>query len=426
MGVNLSSVPNIEPESEVQTFIDDIAMAFGSGSTAKILWETADANANALAVVLPAGGATDVPALVIGDASIEDKDLGHWNGITVPTVAVYNAAETAYLAMDGTPQLTFGLLDGTVNAANVDTKYVTIKARDSGVGLVEMARIVGAADPYLIVGRDDTGVSTSAVTDILVLQAGAGTNNESAGQGLGVSFKIGNGASQLEERASIDCALVTATDGSEDANLIFNLMDGGVAPAAVLTLVGADKSATFAGATTATKAKCTSNVGSANTGVTAVEYGDGYNHVSVLTVSQGNALTTGDNANLADGYLLYTLPAGTVVVDYAYMTMAITHDDAASQSDTPDVGLGTVEGSGAVATLDGTATFENIITGQTAANCNGTATVKTALPTAAVPFIIAAADAHTIYFNAADGWADNNVQTADIAGTVVLAWRFLA
>jgi hypothetical protein len=168
------------------------------------------------------------------------------------------------------------------------------------------------------------------------------------------------------------------------------------------------------------------NIGAPNTGVTAAEYGDSYNHVSVLTVSQGNALTTGDSANLADGYLLYTFPTGTVVVDYAYMSMAITHDDAASQSDTPDVGLGTVEGSGAVATLDGTATFEDIITGQTAANCNGTATVKTALPTAAVPFIIAAADAHTIYFNAADGWANNTVQTADIAGTVVLAWRFLA
>jgi len=168
------------------------------------------------------------------------------------------------------------------------------------------------------------------------------------------------------------------------------------------------------------------NVGAANTGVTAKEYGDSYNHVTVLTVSQGNALTTGDSANLADGYLLYTLPAGVCVIDYSYMSMAITHDDAASKTDTPDVGIGTVEGSGAVGTLDGTATFEDIITGQTANDCNGTATVKTALPTAAVPFVIAAADVHTVYFNAADGWANNTVQTADIAGTVVLVWRFLA
>jgi hypothetical protein len=81
-----------------------------------------------------------------------------------------------------------------------------------------------------------------------------------------------------------------------------------------------------------------------------------------------------------------------------------------------------------VATLDGTGTFENIIIGQTAANASGTATVKTALPTAGVPFIIAAGDAHTLHFNVADGWANDTSGdlTADIAGTVVVVWHFLA
>lgn len=169
------------------------------------------------------------------------------------------------------------------------------------------------------------------------------------------------------------------------------------------------------------------NLGTANTGVTAAEYGDQYNHVSVLTVSQTDALTIADNAAICDGYLLYTFPAGVIVVDYAYMSMAITAASTEAQSDTPDVGLGTVIGTGAVATLDGTATFENIITGQTAADANGTATVKTAIPTAGTPFIIEAADAHTIHFNAADTWADDTGGdlSADIAGEVVLVWRFL-
>lgn len=172
----------------------------------------------------------------------------------------------------------------------------------------------------------------------------------------------------------------------------------------------------------------TDNAGTANTGVTAVEYGDGYNHLSVLTVSQVDALTLGDNAALADGYLLYTFPAGAVVVDYAYMSMAITAGSSDLQADTPDVGLGTVIASGAVATLDGTGTFEDIITGQTADDCNGTAEVKTALPTAGTPFIIASGDAHTLHFNAACTWSDDEQAdlTADIAGTVVVAWRFLA
>lgn len=167
--------------------------------------------------------------------------------------------------------------------------------------------------------------------------------------------------------------------------------------------------------------------GTANTGVIAAEYTDGRARTTVLTVSQVDALTTADAAAIADGYLLYTFPAGALVIDYAYMSLSV-HATTEQHADTPDVGLGTVIASGAVATLDGTATFENIITGQTAANASGTATVKTALPTGNIPFIIAASDAHTLHFNVADTWANDTSAdlTADIAGTVVVVWHFLA
>jgi hypothetical protein len=92
-----------------------------------------------------------------------------------------------------------------------------------------------------------TGQPHNAVCDMLVLQAGAGTENESAGFGLGVAFNLGNAASQVEKRGYLNCVLATATDGSEDANFVFGLMDGGVAAAPVLTLTGADKSATLVG-----------------------------------------------------------------------------------------------------------------------------------------------------------------------------------
>lgn len=189
-----------------------------------------------------------------------------------------------------------------------------------------------------------------------------------------------------------------------------------------------DSAVTASSTITSAKLISASNNGTANTGVTAVEYGDGYNHTSVLTISKTDALTFADNANLGDGYLLYTLPAGAVVVDYCYMSVAITSAANEQKTDTPDVGLGTVEASGAIATLDGTATFENLITGQTTTNCNGTAVVKTTLPTAGTPFIVATGDAHTIYFNVADGWADiaGADLTADISGTVVIVWKFLA
>lgn len=214
------------------------------------------------------------------------------------------------------------------------------------------------------------------------------------------------------ELATLDGVTSTATelnllDGSTSANSV-------ASKAAVLDSGGDLRTA--------------SNVGTANTGVTAVEYGDGYNHQTVLTVSVTDALTIADTAALADGYLLYTFPAGAVIVNSAYMSMGMTAASTEAQADTPDVGLGTVIASGAVATLDGTGTFEDIITGQTAADANGTATVKTAIPTAGVPFVIESGDAHTLHFNVADTWANDTGGdlTADIAGTVVVNWTFMA
>jgi hypothetical protein len=169
----------------------------------------------------------------------------------------------------------------------------------------------------------------------------------------------------------------------------------------------------------------TLGLGAAATGVTAVEYGDGIKHKTVLTVSSTLPAIAG-GADLAVGKLLYTLPAGAHAVMVSYMSMALTAADGNIDADTPDVGIGTVIASGAVAVLGGTATFENLITGQTAANCTGTATVKTAGPTAGTPLEIASGAAHTIYFNVADGWAASGETACPISGTVVIEWESIA
>ncbi len=158
--------------------------------------------------------------------------------------------------------------------------------------------------------------------------------------------------------------------------------------------------------------------GTANTGSTAVEAGDATCHKTVLAVSQENAsgLVTDDNAALASGYLLYTFPAGDITIYGASIDIDLTsveHDGEAAE-----FGLGTVIGSGAVAVLDGTATFESILTGQTAAL--GTAKVSSS----DTVLTIAAASAHTVYFNLAGTWADTagTDDTLDIAGTVTIQW----
>lgn len=176
--------------------------------------------------------------------------------------------------------------------------------------------------------------------------------------------------------------------------------------------------------TSSTKLVTTSNVGTAGTGVTAVHYGDGIRNTAILTIASTLPAIAG-GAALGVGKLIYTLPTGAVIVGAAYMSVGITQTQGHINSDTPVVGLGTVVASGAVSVLSGTATFQSIITGTTATNCTGTATVKTATPTAGVPLIIETAGAKTVYLNAAATWAASGDSAALIAGTVVINYTFM-
>ena len=114
-----------------------------------------------------------------------------------------------------------------ISGPGTDSEAYYFKAKDNTVGEVLVMGCYGAADPYVKVGRDDTGVALNSVTDMLVLQAGAGTNNEAANFGFGISVKLGNAASQVEERCSIDFVLTNATDGTEASEINFNVMTGG-------------------------------------------------------------------------------------------------------------------------------------------------------------------------------------------------------
>lgn len=165
-------------------------------------------------------------------------------------------------------------------------------------------------------------------------------------------------------------------------------------------------------------------LGTAGTGTTAVEVANGPFHRTTLTVAGVLPAITG-GVNQAVGLLLYTFPAGVIAIHGAHMSLAITQTEGNITADTPDGGLGTVIGTGAVATLDGTATFENILTGQTFNDCNGTAETIALGPTAGTVLMMNAADAHTVHFNAADGWAAGGDVAAAVAGTVVLHWTAL-
>lgn len=172
-----------------------------------------------------------------------------------------------------------------------------------------------------------------------------------------------------------------------------------------------------------------SNVGTAGTGVTAVEYGDGKSHVTVLTLSSVAMGTITGGADQALGALIYTFPAGAHVHEVAYMSVGLT-TAGATKTDTPDVGIGSVVGSGVNATLNAVgATSEDYITGQTAADANGTATVAMTAATAGYGVGIslnASGDVKAVYLNAADTWAAGAAGALTADGTVVLKWTDIA
>jgi hypothetical protein len=160
-------------------------------------------------------------------------------------------------------------------------------------------------------------------------------------------------------------------------------------------------------------------VGSAPSYVTVTEKGDKYNRVTILEFDTAFPAIAG-GASLAVGKLLYTLPAGACIIEASRLNVAIFGGENIDE-DTPDIGLGTTIASGAVAVLGGTAAFENILTGQTMTDCDGTAT-DAAVDT---NLLISAAGDHTVYLNVADGWAASGDASADVRGKVVLHWRYL-
>ena len=81
---------------------DDKFVKFGAGTDAQIGYETADASALAMILALPHvdEDASNVAVLAIGDIDIVNVDLGFFDGVVLPTVAVLNVARDAYISID--------------------------------------------------------------------------------------------------------------------------------------------------------------------------------------------------------------------------------------------------------------------------------------------------------------------------------------
>lgn len=154
------------------------------------------------------------------------------------------------------------------------------------------------------------------------------------------------------------------------------------------------------------------------TWVTSQTTGSPAGYKTVLTLNGAFPAIAG-GASLSVGKLILTLPAGVRVVTGSSISLALQQTEAHVTADTPDLGLGTTIAAGANALCSDTSGAENIMTGQTMNDCDGTvenATVTTNLA-------IETAGDHTIYLNVADGWAASGDAALGFVGTVTLWWR---
>lgn len=163
------------------------------------------------------------------------------------------------------------------------------------------------------------------------------------------------------------------------------------------------------------------NVGTAGTNVTAVEYGDGYHHVTVLTLTAAELTPTIPADAEGAGAVIYTFPAGVYVGQSCHMDITAGVMDSATNA--ADLGVGSLIASGDIATLT-TAAMEDWVTGQTVADVSTFVKEKSTVMTAGANLLFEAGDSHVLNLNVAATW-NATVATASVTGTVTIVWDFL-
>lgn len=168
----------------------------------------------------------------------------------------------------------------------------------------------------------------------------------------------------------------------------------------------------------------TTNIGTANTGVTATSWTEGRDIVTVLTFTGLTIATVTGGGTAAYGKLLYTFPAGTHITLATFVSVSFIHAVANAAI---KVGVGSIIASGAVGVLSGTSAFMDYVTEQNTESAAGGGAVTNFLltTTAGVLAGIAlnkAADTKTVHLNVADVWPAGPNTDLTVTGTVTIRW----
>jgi len=161
--------------------------------------------------------------------------------------------------------------------------------------------------------------------------------------------------------------------------------------------------------------------GTAGAGVTVVEKGAGVHRVTEITIPAGFTLATVTNANKAEGKTLYTFPAGMVAINNAITELTLK-GSAGIATINPTLALGTVEATGTVNVLTGTATFIDILA-QAATGQVATAGVAVTRIATSAKLLQAATTGRAVALNVAAAWGGTGTLTAE--GKVIIHWTAL-
>lgn len=213
-----------------------------------------------------------------------------------------------------------------------------------------------------------------------------------------------------------------------DATFLGNLEADGVTVAELGLLDGSLEANTAASVAaildTAKALRTDANVGTAGTGVTAVEYGDGFNHVTVLTVTAAALIPTTVPADAEGiGFAIYTFPAGVYTGSGIHADLTAFTGTGLAATNAVDFGLGSLISSGDIATLT-TAAMEDWLTGQTIADISSPADEKSTIMTGGADLLFEAGDSHVLNLNMAGTWNDTFTDPLATA-TITIYWTFL-
>jgi hypothetical protein len=165
------------------------------------------------------------------------------------------------------------------------------------------------------------------------------------------------------------------------------------------------------------------NVGTAGTGLTATEEQKGFMHRTTLRITTAFTLSPAGAAAEALGHKLYTFPTTKkCLIDKVYLYINVS----GSTADTPELGVGTITGSGANATLGAVdAKAENCLGGvaTSALNTAGGVNIERGEVAASIVDQLSG----EVYLNIADTWAGAQTvtfakETASVNGKIVILW----